>query len=137
MRTRYLLVLAIPVVLLLALGALPSLLGGGEVYYVVATEIDLEDGQPPAENASDTIDASNLSTNRFPYTLAALEDGVSDPYEAGRFGIKESFTHTPFDEFREFEVWNREATTDETVWLERNGTYYRLEITTRPDDGDR
>lgn len=134
MRRRYLLILVVPAVLLLALGALPALLGGGETYYVVATEVDLEGGEPPHENATETFRAENLSENRFPYTLAALEDGVSEPYEEGRIGAKEWFTHTPFDEFAEFEARPTDGTADGRVWIERNGTYYRLEITDDPDD---
>lgn len=135
MRRRYLLLLVVPAVVLLALGALPSLLGGGDVYYITATEADLESGEPAHENATEAIPADNLSTNRFPYTTSALEadDGVSDPYEKGRFGLKESFTHTPFDEFGELEIWERNASADDAVWVEQNGTFYRLEITRTPE----
>lgn len=136
MRRRYLLLLLVPVVALLALGAIPGLLGGGDVYYVVATEVDLEEGEPAHENASETISAENISANRFPYTTQALEEGVSEPYEEGRFGFEESFTHTPFDEFGEFQIWEGQATDDDTVWIEENGTFYRLEITDDPNDVD-
>ncbi|MCU4974432.1 hypothetical protein OB955_17045 [Halobacteria archaeon AArc-m2/3/4] len=135
MRRRYLLLLVVPVAVLLALGALPSLIGGGDVYYVTAAEIDLEDGEPAHENVTETIPADNLSTNRFPYTMSALEadDGVSDSYEEGRFGFKESFTHTPFDEFGELEIWESNAVDGDAVWVEQNGTFYRLEITQTPE----
>ncbi|MFP8957854.1 hypothetical protein ACLI4Y_14100 [Natrialbaceae archaeon A-CW3] len=134
-RYLYLLILIVPLVILLALGALPSLIGGGDVYYVVATEVDLEDGEPATENVTETIDAANLSENRFPYTTAALEDGRSDAYEEGRFGFESAFTHTPFDEFSEFEAWNSAATDSkaDVAYVERNGTYYRLEITPASD----
>ena len=133
MRTRYLLILLVPLAVLLALGALPGLIGGGDVYTVVATETDLEDGDPPG-NATETIDAVNLSENRFPYTTEALTEGESDTYEEGRFGFEDSFTHTPFDEFSEFELWNGDATDGDVVWIEENGTYYRLEITEVDDE---
>ncbi len=135
MRRRYLLLLLVPAVVLLALGALPSILGGGgDVSYAVATEVDLEDGEPAAENATETIAFENLSERRFPYTTQAIDEGRSDPYEEGRFGLKSSFTHTPFDEFSEFETWNRAAVDGDTVWIERNGSYYRVEITQEPDE---
>ncbi len=134
MRTRYLLlIIVVPLVALLALGAIPSLLGGGDISYIVATETELEDetGEPPAENVSETLNFDDFSENRFPYTVSALEadDGVSDPYEAGRFGFEEFFTHTPFDEFDEFRSWEPAAADGDTVWIEHNGSYYRLEIT--------
>ncbi|MFC7214797.1 hypothetical protein ACFQO4_12000 [Saliphagus sp. GCM10025334] len=139
MRRRTLLLVSafvlVPLVLLVVLGAVPSLIGGGDVYYVVASEVDLEDGEPPEENVTGTIAAENLSENRFPYTTGALEDGRSAAYEEGRFGFESAFTHTPFDEFSEFETWNRAATDPEAdvVYLEQNGTYYRLEITPASD----
>ncbi len=131
MRRRYLLAVATvlcTLLALLALGALPSLLGGGEVYYVTATPVEgdvAEDGE--------AIPAENLSENRFPYTHQAIEEGVSDSYEEGRFGIKESFTHTPSDEFGELRLREEESTDGEDVVVAENGSYYRLEITTDPE----
>ncbi|WP_255170710.1 hypothetical protein [Natrononativus amylolyticus] len=130
MRKRYLLILIVPLVALLALGALPSLLGGGDTHYVVATEVDAPD------EGVESLDAANLSENRFPYTTQALEEGTSDPYEEGPFGLKESFTHTPFDEFSELEIWNAEAVDGDTVLVERDGSYYRLELTETPETDD-
>lgn len=132
MRTRYLLlIIVVPLVVLLALGAVPSLLGGGDVSYIVATEVELEDGEPPAENVTETLNFDDFSENRFPYTVSALaaDDGVSDPYEAGRFGFEEFFTHTPFDELDEFRSWEPAASDGAAVWIEHDGSYYRLEIT--------
>lgn len=134
MQRRYLVALLVPVVVLLALGAVPSLLGGGDVHYVTATEVALEDGDPPEGNASETVDAANLSENRFPYTTEALASGVSDSYEAGSFGLKDSFSHSPFDEFGELRTWEAEAVDGDVAWLEEDGTYYRLEITRELDD---
>ncbi len=107
------------IVLLLALGALPSYLGSGDPYYVTATPV--EDG--PAVNGT------TLSERRFPYTTTAIERGRSEPYQEGRFGLKESFSHTPFDEFAEFRQRNAEATTDSIAFVARNGTRYRVTIT--------
>lgn len=141
MRRRYLLALGIllsALLALLALGVLPSLLGGGEVYYVTATPVDPGELETDDDGGGDleSIRVGNLSENRFPYTHEAVAEGVSDPYEDDRFGIKGSFTHTPFDEFDELELWETNATVaDDAVLVAENGSYYRLEITTDPNDG--
>ena len=113
------------VVALLALGAVPSYLRSGAPYHVVA-----EPTEPgPAVNAS------NLSERRYPYltgAVAAAErgggEGRSEPYWEGPFGLKESFAHSPFDEFDAVGQRNPEATTDGTVFVAANGTRYRAEI---------
>jgi len=136
MRRRYLLLLIVPLVGLLALGAIPGVIGGGDVVYVTAEEIDLEDdGTPPSETATETIPVENLSENRFPFTTGAIDDGVSDSHEEGHFDFQAAFTHTPSDEFSELREWNANAVDEdtETVYLESNGTYYRLEITPASD----
>ena len=121
--------LLVVIVLLLALGALPSYLATGDPYYVEATAID-EPG--PA------IDADNLSERRFPYTFEALgaveagdDPARSEAYYTGPGSFKEAFTHTPFDEFSELNAWNSQAVAEEehVAYVEANGTYYRLEIT--------
>ena len=132
MRTRHLLLLLVPVALLLALGAVPGMIGGGDVHYVVATEEALEDGVPPGE-ASETIPAANLSENRFPYVHGAIDEGTVE-YEEGRFGFEDYFTHTPFDEFSELQLWNPSAVDGDVVWIEENGSYYRVELTNELDD---
>jgi hypothetical protein len=120
-------VLAIVVVLvvLLALGAVPSYLRSGAPYYVVAEPTD----SGPAVNATD------LSERRYPYltgAVAAAEagggEGLSDPYWEGPFGLKESFAHSPFDEFDAIGQRDPEATADGAVFVARNGTRYRVEI---------
>ena len=111
--------LGVVVVLLLALGALPSYLGSGDPYYVTAT--------PVSENGP-AVDGATLSERRFPYTTTAIERGRSEPYRTGRFGLKEPFTHTPFDEFDEFRQRNPEATTDSVAFVTRDGTRYRVTI---------
>ncbi|MCT9095466.1 hypothetical protein [Haloarchaeobius sp. HME9146] len=125
MRQRYLLVLVGVVVLLLALGALPSLLQSGDPYYVTATEVDTDHA---------AVEASNLSERRYEYVFGALDDGRSSAYYKGPFGVKEAFSNSPFDEFSALRTWNAEAVEGDTVYVQRNGTIYRLGITQSPDD---
>lgn len=120
-----LLAIGLSVLALLALGALPQYLGGGDVYYVTATE--LEDEERPA------VDVSDADERRYPYLVEALETGRSDPYEEGRFGFKEWFTHTPFDELEAVRARAPEAAANDGVYVERNGTLYRVEITEAPE----
>jgi hypothetical protein len=112
---------------LLALGAVPSYLRSGAPYYVVVEPVE----PGPAVNATD------LSERRYPYltgAVAAAErngsdgEGRSDPYWEGPFGLKESFAHSPFDEFDAVGQRSPEATVDGTVFVARNGTRYRAEI---------
>lgn len=119
-------VLAVLVVLtfLLALGATPSYLRSGAPYFVVA-----EPTEPgPAVNAR------NLSERRYPYLTGAVAaaanggEGRSEPYWEGPFGLKESFAHSPFDEFSAIRQRSPEATSDGAVFIARNGTRYRAEI---------
>ncbi|MFB6170448.1 MAG: hypothetical protein ABEJ06_04800 [Haloarculaceae archaeon] len=121
--TRNLVVGILVVVLLLALGALPSYLRSGDPYYVVAEQ---PGGSHPSVNAS-TYDHSH-----YPYTTAAIRTGRSDPYWKGPVGFKEAFTHSPFDEFGALAQRNADAREGETVWVTQNGTLYRLTITQRP-----
>lgn len=85
------LLVGIVLVGLLALGALPSYLGTGDPYYLVVEETE-------ADGAA--VDVTNVSERRYPYLTDALasDDGRSEPYREGPYGIKEHFTHTPFDE---------------------------------------
>lgn len=137
-RNAVLVILAV-VALLLALGALPSLLKSGDPYRVVATSAD-----PPAE----TVNATNLSERRYRYTTGALaaaasnanDTGRSDPYWRGPFGFKEGFTHSPFDEFealsRDYPNATETAGDDTRVYLTYNGTSYRVGITQSPASVD-
>jgi len=133
-RNAILVILAV-IALLLALGALPSLLKSGDPYYVVATTADA-----PAE----TVNATNLSEQRYRYTTSAVaaaasnanDTGRSAPYWRGPFGFKEGFTHSPFDEFDALtrDYPNATAAGDDTrVYAALNGTTYRLDITRAPD----
>ena len=134
------LVLLAVIVALLALGALPGYLGSGDPYYVEATT---------AGDEGPTVVADDLSERRFPYAfgaMAAAEDGEqparSEAYYEGPVGFKEAFTHTPFDEFGEFESRNREAVeraedspVGDVAHLSYGGTRYRLEIV-RVEEGE-
>lgn len=128
-------VLAILVVVvgLLALGAVPSYLRSGDPYYVVVEPTD----PGPAVNAT------NLSERRYPYVRGAVAaagaaegegegeseaEGRSEPYWEGPFGLKESFAHSPFDEFDAIRQRSPEATADGAVFVADNGTRYRAEI---------
>jgi len=114
-------VIALAVAVLLALGAVPSYLGGGESYHLAV--------EPTAESGP-AVDASNVSARRFPYLSGALEspDGRSERYRAGRYGIKESFTHTPFDEVDALVRRVAEAERDDGVLIEYRGERYRVRI---------
>lgn len=112
--------LALIVLGLLALGALPSYLGTGEPYYMTATSTDAEE---PAVNATD------LPEHRYPYATEALESGRSEGYQTGPWGLKESFTHTPFDEIDALIARNRDAQLGErAVLVEYKGERYRLAV---------
>lgn len=116
-----LLAIGLSVLLLLALGALPQYLGGGETVVMTASEI--EEDRP-------AVDADEIDEGRYPYMSGALETGESEPYENDRFGIKEWFTHTPYDEVGAVEQLNGDAVEDGAAYVERDGTLYRVEITT-------
>jgi len=79
------------VVVLLALGALPSYLGSGEYYYLEVT---------PTDDNGTAVDVGNISEQRYPYLTAALDadDDRSEGYQRGLGGFKSAFTHTPFAE---------------------------------------
>ncbi|ESP87291.1 hypothetical protein [Candidatus Halobonum tyrrellensis] len=108
--------------LLLALGAVPSYLGSGDPYYLTATPAD---GDGPAVNVTD------YSERRYPYLFGALgsDDGRSEPYQRGRFGVKEAFANSPFDEYRSVRQFApANATTDDAVVVSYNGTRYRVSV---------
>ena len=122
-----LLALSVFLVLLLALGALPQYLGGGEVYRLTATEIEPDEKQA-------TVDVTNVGEHRYPYLIEAIETGQSVPYEADTIGIKEWFTHTPMDELGALSARNPEAVERETAYVVRNETVYRVELERVDDD---
>ena len=124
--TRNLLVaIALVVVALLALGALPQYLGSGDPYYLTAESV---------EHDGETADVSEVSERRFPFLTDALaaDDGRSDPYLMGPYGIKEWFTHTPFDEVDELTQRVPEAAEGDGVYVETEGETYYVEVV-QPD----
>ncbi|TKX77151.1 MULTISPECIES: hypothetical protein [Halorubrum] len=120
--TRNLVVaIALVVVALLALGALPSYLGTGDPYYLTAEPIETDE---PA------IDVTNVSERRYPYLVGALtsDDGRSPEYQTGPYGIKEPFTHSPFDEMGSLVQQRPEAATTEMARVRYEGETYRVEV---------
>jgi hypothetical protein len=117
---RFLLVVLAAGLALLALGALPSFLGSGDPYYLVAT---------PTDDAGPAVNATLLPERRYPYLTTALDDGRSEPYRTGPFGLKEAFTHSPFDERDALVARNPDARSDGTVLIEYEGRRYRVRVT--------
>ncbi|WP_050033470.1 hypothetical protein [Halorubrum halophilum] len=120
--TRNLLVaIALVAVALLALGALPSYLGSGDPYYLTAE---------PIETNETAADVNNVTDRRYPFLTGALasDDGRSDPYLADSYGVKEWFTHTPFDEVDALTRQVPEAATDDGVRVRRDGRVYHVEV---------
>jgi hypothetical protein len=117
--------IAVVAVALLALGALPSYLGSGDPYYLTAE---------PIETAEPTANATGISERRYPYLTDALasDDGRSEGYQTGPYGLKESFTHTPFDEVEALVRRAPGAATDGGVRVERGGQTYYVEVTQSP-----
>ncbi len=123
-----LLAVGLVVVLLLALGALPSYLGSGEYYYLEATETD-DDGV--------AVDVEELSEQRYPYLTAAVaaDDGRSDGYQRALGSFKDAFTHTPFDELDSLQQLEPDAARDDgdRVIIELDGERYSVTIVSEPE----
>ena len=130
-RNFVLLLVAVSVALL-ALGALPSLLGSGDPYYLTADPVE-ENGSDGASvaNASAAVTGSALSERQFPYTTEALGNGSSKPYREGPWGLKEAFTHSPFDERDALAARNATAVSGDGVLVTYNGTLYRIAVRQR------
>jgi hypothetical protein len=136
-RTRNLILAILGIVaLLLALGALPGLLRSDDPYYVTATAAD--DGALPDDRIA--VNSTTLPEGRYPYTTAALDGaspeipGQSEPYWRGPVGVKETFTHSPFDELSALRQRNATAAIDDGVYVRDSERLYRLAVT-RGDDG--
>jgi len=124
-------------VFLIALGALPGLLKSGDPYYLTLSpegDWDADNGTLAGANQT-AIDLNNLSEDRFPYTATALdnasanETGQSHPYWKGYVGLKEVFTHSPFDERDAYEQRNGDAAAEDGVYVRHDGTVYLLTVT--------
>lgn len=122
-------------VLLVALGALPGLLKSGDAYYVIATPESAGGDALEGNSTGAAVDGATLSERSYPYTTDALaratadEAGESDPYWRGPVGLKESFTHSPFDEMNALRVQYPNATVADGVRVRRNATLYRIAVT--------
>ena len=144
---NFLLAMAVLVVLLLALGALPSYLRSGDPYYMTATPA--VEGNGTAGNATgsvtptpagtatatDAVDGANLSDRRYTYTTEALanatadSEGRSSAYYRGPVGVKGAFTHSPFDEYDSLVQQYPAAVDGDAVRVRSDGTVYRLAVT--------
>jgi hypothetical protein len=114
------------VALLLALGALPSYLGSGDPYYLTAEPVEA-DGPAYELNATE----GGIAERRFQYFFSAVgaDDGRSTAYRTGAYGLKEEFSHSPFDElatFREFAP--ADAVDGDAVFVRYNETRYRVTV---------
>jgi len=130
-RTRNVILAVLAVVgLLLALGAVPGLLRSGDPYYLTATP---QDESVLGENLS-AINVTGMSEARYPYSTAALSAATADaPGRAGAYwrgpvGIKEAFTHSPFDELTALRQQNATAATEAGVYVHDERGLFLLEI---------
>jgi len=116
-----LIVIGLIAVALLALGALPSYLGSGDPYYLTVEQIETDET---------TADVNDVSDRRYPFVTSALagDDGRSDAYQMGPYGVKEWFTHTPFDEVDSLTQQVPEAASNGGVRVEFDGETYHVEV---------
>jgi hypothetical protein len=126
---NFLLGLGVIAVLLLALGAVPSYLGSGDPYYLTAEPVTTDEAGEL--NETRTVNMTDYSERRYPYLTSALasDDGRSEGYREGAFGLKESFSHSPFDEFDALVARNPDARSDDSVLVAVDGDYYRVRVT--------
>jgi len=116
-----LIVIGLVVVALLALGALPSYLGSGDPHYLTVEQIETDET---------TADVNDVSDRRYPFLTSAIasDDGRSEPYQMGPYGMKEWFTHTPFDEVDALRQQVPEAASDTGVRVEFEEQAYHVEV---------
>lgn len=117
---RAILGFAVVCLALLALGALPSFLGAGEPYYLTATPTDAE---------GEAVNVTDLPERRYPYLTDALASGRSDPYRRGPIGLKETFTHSPFDERDGLFARNPDARRDGGILVTDGNERYLVAVT--------
>ncbi|MHB9287118.1 hypothetical protein ACKVMT_08765 [Halobacteriales archaeon Cl-PHB] len=126
-RTRNVTIAILAIVaLLLALGALPSLIKSGDPYYVTAT---------PADGGGPAVNVTEYPASHYPFTMGAITDadgnatGYSSAYWKGYVGFKEAFTHSPFDEMDSLRGINASAADGDAVYVVDDGTRYRVALT--------
>ena len=126
-------------VLLVAFVAVLSSVGTGDPYFVTATAIDdvgSSDGDGAGGDSPAAVNGTALPERRFPYVSAALENaarsgdgtGRSGGYRTGLVGLKEVFSHSPFDELDALRQQNPNATVGEEVRIRRENATYRVGI---------
>jgi len=130
MNRRGWLAVGVVVLVLLGLGALPSLLRSGDPYRTHATPAEAADLDGDVE----PVAAENLSERRYPYLVEALGNGTSDRYWKGPIGLKGSFAHSPFDELEAIRTQYPAAASRDAVYVRQNETVYRVTVE-REDDG--
>lgn len=119
-------------VLLLALGALPSLLRAGDPYYLTATQA--QERWNASGGVETAVNVSAYPERRYPYTHAAVGNataespGLSHPYWRGPVGFKGAFTHSPFDELEALSTQTPNATDGDAVFARHEGVVYRLTV---------
>jgi hypothetical protein len=111
---------ALVVLALLALGALPSLLASGEPYHLTAT---------PTDAGGPAVNVTGLSERRYPYLTEAIDSGRSAPYRQGPVGLKETFSHSPFDEREGLVARNPDARRDGGIVVVDGEDRYLIEVT--------
>ncbi len=124
MRTltrNILLIIGLVSVGLLSLGALPGYLGSGNPYHLTVEPVDAD---RPA------VDVSAVSERRYPFLISALTapDRRSMSYQTGSYGVKEQFTHTPFDEVDALERREPAAVQADGVRILYEGERYYVEV---------
>lgn len=130
-RTWYLVGgVAVLIVLLLGLVIVLGSLRSGAPYHLTATPVD-----PGTVGANTTLlNASALPQRRFPYTTDALAratpsaPGRSDPYWRGPLGLKEVFSHSPFDELAALRGRAPGAVVGEDVLARHDGHTLRVGV---------
>lgn len=127
-----LLLTGLVVVVLLAIGAVPSYLGSGAAYHLEAT---------PTDDPGPAVNATAISERRFPYLTTALtaEDGRSAGYQRALGGTKTWFTHSPFDEFDALQRLNGDAVSEngDRILVTYEGGRYRVVISSDGAGGTR
>ena len=131
-------------VVLVAFVAVLSSVGTGDPYYVTASAVEdagVGDGDGAGGDSPAAVNGTALPERRFPYVSAALENaarsadatGRSGGYRTGFVGIKEVFSHSPFDELDALRQQNPNATVGEEVRIRRENATYRVGIVREGD----